>query len=186
MKNYLHTAPTSSKKLVRPRQWDKTNKVWKPSWDVIEFASYAYTAENIEVVTALLQDNLTPDLLSPAYLEGNETNPLYGHCVHASQAMMCLMDTTNLVPIRGQDVSGEYHWWLADTETGQIIDPTEGQFDALDYPAPHSTGKKTNWYTFKSTPKKQTLSLIKKMQPDAKLYWVSDPYGNYGTLETFM
>lgn len=70
---------------------------------------------------------LTDDLRKPKY-RGN-SNPLVGHCYVASEAIYHLVggQQSKLVPyfIRHE---GEPHWFLASRYTGQIVDPTAGQF----------------------------------------------------------
>jgi hypothetical protein len=43
--------------------------------------------------------------------------PFFGHCVSAKLVLLCLMDTRNLEPIRGEEAFGEFHWWLKDILT---------------------------------------------------------------------
>ena len=68
----------------------------------------------------------------------------------------------------------------------KIIDVTAGQYDAFDYSPPYINGKKTAWYTFKKTPKTQTLNLIQKVLPLSIRYITQSPHDNYQTLDAFM
>ena len=88
--------------------------------------------------------------------------------------------------MRGQDVTGEYHWWLRDNHNNQIIDITATQYDGRNFPPPYDNGKETPWYTFKGIPKKQTLDLIQKIQPTALRYSIANPFTNYNTLDDFL
>lgn len=185
MNNYLISTDTDKKKLARPLQWDKHTKNWKSKWDVIEFIPYQYTKENIDKVYSLVKNNLSNDLLTDKYKLVKD-NPMYGHCTHASQAIFWLVDTAYFIPMRGQDITGEYHWWLLDTHTNQIIDATSDQFNMFDYSPPYENGKKTPWHTWKQIPKKQTLDLIQKILQPCVRYNVADPYTDYATLEPFL
>lgn len=173
-------------KLVCPLQWNKNKHQWKPKWDVIEYIPYQYNSDNISLVSELIRTNLTSDLLASKYIEGNFRNALYGHCFHATQTMYYLMQTNLLVSMRGIDAVGEHHWWLMDKTTEIIIDVTGGQYDAFDYSPPYINGKKTAWYTFKKTPKIQTLNLIQKVLPLSIRYITQSPHDNYQTLDAFM
>ena len=49
---------------------------------------FEYTEENITHVMQLIRDNLTPDLLKQKHRDRNKRNPMYGHCKHASEALI--------------------------------------------------------------------------------------------------
>jgi len=82
---------------------------------------FDYIQENIEYVMKLIQQNLTPDLLASKFRQINQTNPMYGHCKHASQALILLMNTNRL-----QLMKNATHVWVQDED--QIYDVTEDQF----------------------------------------------------------
>jgi len=185
MQNYLIPCDNGTAKLVRPKTWDKITKDWKESCDVIEFIPYQYNQKNIDKVCSLVKTNLTNDMRSEKYKE-HKNNPMFGHCVHSSQAIFWLIDTAYFISMRGEDITGELHWWLLDTNTDKIIDATKEQFDMFDYEPPYDSGKKTTWHTWKGVPKKQTLDLIQKIQPNSKRYNTTEPSTNFGTLEAFL
>jgi hypothetical protein len=61
------------------------------------FNPYEYTEKNMCLVMGLVRKNLTPELLKGRkklmYPDDIKTNPCYGHCYHASQALFYLMNT---------------------------------------------------------------------------------------------
>lgn len=73
---------------------------------------------------------LSPDLLKSQYRAQNAGNPMFGHCYVASEALYHLLGgpTSGYVPRHGRDANGIVHWWLADKQTGDILDPTEAQY----------------------------------------------------------
>ena len=54
-----------------------------------------------------LEKCLTPDLLTPKYRKENESNPMYGHCYHTTQAMYYLLDTNTLDIMSAIDWRGD-------------------------------------------------------------------------------
>ena len=96
----------------------------------LTFNPYEYTEKNMCLVMGLVRKNLTPDLLKGRkklmYPEDMKTNPMYGHCYHASQALFYLMNTDELVAMSAEDYRGEKHWWLQNGE--RVYDVTEGQY----------------------------------------------------------
>ena len=82
---------------------------------------FDYTQRNIEYVMNLIRDNLTPDLLKSKFRKINESNPLYGHCKHASQALVLLIDTNCL-----RLTKNHCHVWVQDIE--KIYDVTADQY----------------------------------------------------------
>ena len=116
----------------------------------------------------LIQDNLTHDLLKGKkvlmYPNDVQTNRFYGHCYHASQALYYLMDTTELVPMSGEDYRGEKHWWLQDGE--KVYDCTAGQYLDIGETPPYNTGKKSVWYGWKQRPQQISLKLVKRVLKD--------------------
>jgi hypothetical protein len=82
---------------------------------------FDYTQKNIEYVIKLIRENLTPDLLASKFKKINETNSMYGHCKHASQALILLMNTNRL-----QLMKNSSHVWVQDED--KIYDVTSDQF----------------------------------------------------------
>ena len=91
-------------------------------WQIIKTMSLTYekvpySLSCLSQCLVKLEKCLTPDLLTPKYREENESNPMYGHCYHASQAMYYLLDTDTLDIMSAKDWRGDKHWWLRDRET---------------------------------------------------------------------
>jgi len=185
--NYLIPSDTKGQvKLICPYQWDKSKKQWKSKWDVIEYSPIAYTPQNINWLIKTIQDNLTIDMVAEKYLQGNLSNPLFGHCYHSTQTIFYLIDTDWLMPMRGLDAVGEYHWYLKDKTNQEIVDATVDQYSFFDYPPPYDNGKKTDWYSFKKAPIRKTLDLIQKIQSSSIRYTTQNPFDSYNTLTPFL
>ena len=77
-------------------------------------------------------ENLSPDLLSPTFARSAmaKTNPLFGHCYIASEALyhMAGGKKSGLRPCRLKMPDNQWHWWLVDSDQ-RIIDLTAGQFE---------------------------------------------------------
>ena len=71
------------------------------------------------------------------------------------------------------------HWYLMDKDTNAVIDATEGQYDAFDYPPPYDNAKKTDWYSFKKSPIRKTLDLMQKIQPSSIRYITQNPFDDF-------
>ncbi len=129
-----------------------------------------YTYGYVELLKQKIQDALTPDLLTKKYRKINETNPLYGHCYHATQAMYYLLDCDTLISYSGKDWRGEDHWWLTNSEDGYIIDVTADQYYSIGEKPPHDVGKPTKWYGWKGRVHKRTMVLMQKIQSDVAFF----------------
>lgn len=127
----------------------------------LRFHPFYYTQEITEGLMKVIQNQLSPDLLTKKYREENVTNPMYGHCYHSTQALFYLMDTDKLVPMSGTDYRNDTHWWLQDGET--IYDVTADQYYSVGQVPPYSTGKKTPWYGWKQRPHQRSLKLIMRV-----------------------
>ncbi len=125
------------------------------------FLPFYYTHEITESVMKVIQNQLSPDLLTKKYREENVTNPMYGHCYHSTQALFYLMNTDKLVPMSGIDYRNDTHWWLQDGET--IYDVTADQYYSVGKVPPYATGKKTAWYGWKQRPHQRSLNLMMKV-----------------------
>ena len=143
--------------------------------DILHYHKIPYTISMILECSRRLRECLTPDLLTKKYRVENETNPMYGHCYHATQAMYYLLDTDTLDPMSARDYRGDLHWWLRDRENGFVIDMTADQYYSVGKEPPHNKGKVSKWYGWKQRPHKRTMHLMMKMQQDAIMdSWVAD------------
>lgn len=96
---------------------------------------FDYTPQNVEYVMNLIRLNLSPDLLAERLVERNKTNPLYGHCKHASQALILLLNTDRLVLTSSANKS---HLWVQDEN--KIYDVTASQFHFMGLIPPYEGG----------------------------------------------
>jgi len=124
----------------------------------LTFEPYRYSEANMSLVMGLIRNNLTPDLLTPKYREENQSNPMYGHCYHSTQALFYLMDTDLLVPMCALDYREDYHWWLQNED--KIYDVTAEQYYSVGKLPPHHNGKKGKWYGWGQRPHQRSLDLI--------------------------
>lgn len=95
----------------------------------------------MQAYAAQIRAVLTPDLLKPCYRAGAATNPLYGHCYAASEALWLLSGgpESEWTPTSARDDAGVVHWWL--TRGEEVVDPTEGQYTSVGLQAPHARGR---------------------------------------------
>ena len=114
----------------------------------------------IESVIGLISSNLTPDLVTKKYREENASNPMFGHCYHASQALWYLMDTNVLEQRTAIDYHDCPHWWLVDTTTDKVYDITADQYYHVGQIPPYVDGKKKPWYGWKERPHQRSLNLM--------------------------
>jgi len=156
-------------------------------YDVLEYQRYAYTRSNVDALAKSIRHNLTDNLITkdirnryPAS-HPKWSQPYFGHCVPATFAMLYLLDTESLEPIRGVDSSGEGHWWLRDIFIGEKLDLTFDQFStASEREAVYGTGKPTCYYGYGQMPASRFLDLMQRVQPDAKR-WHTDDYDDTST-----
>ena len=122
----------------------------------------------IHNVMKLIQDNLTPDLLSgrKKVMYPDDVNKVkyYGHCYHASQALYYLMNTDQLKGYSAEDYRGEKHWWLQDGD--QVFDVTSDQYHSVGQKPPHDKGKVTKWYGWQERPQQISLNLMTSVLKD--------------------
>ncbi len=109
-------------------------------------------------LVSAIQNSLSDDLRKPKY-RGHE-NPLTGHCYVASEALYHLMGgrKSDWVPHNIKH-EGDQHWYLKNKSTGEIIDPTAGQFKT---PVPYHLGRGKGFLT--AEPSKRAAQLITKIQ----------------------
>jgi hypothetical protein len=197
MRNYLIKYDNHQAKLYKPLKWGKDG--WKSVYEIIEFPLFPYTPASVDLITSQMMPHLTNELVPHRYKTENLTNPLRGHCYHATQVLFYLLDTDHLYPFRGEEEyfplvldEGEdwrnYHWWLEDVKEGTRFDPTAGQFDLLPYTTDHAYqyGRARKWYSFQETPSSKTFKLIDKIVPSSRHYRTTyHPDETPPTLETF-
>lgn len=159
------------KSVVHRNKWrrDGEGPPYVYSRWVLEYDQYEYP-KNLDMVCDLIRTNLEPKFCPLRFREINKTNPLFGHCVHATQALYYFFADKNLTkmsaPCQGP---AEFHWWLQDGN--KIIDVTAGQYDHFDFDPPYEKGKvMTKWLGYYGRPHKKTLELMKKIQKNSQLY----------------
>lgn len=151
----------------------------------LRFHPFSYEPSVICVVSEIIAEKLTPDLLTKKYREENATNPMYGHCYHSTQALFYLMGTDKLVPMSGIDYRNDTHWWLQDGET--IHDVTADQYYSVGQVPPYATGKKTAWYGWKQRPHQRSLKLIMRVLDSMSIsYCYEIPKPQSGALTEFL
>jgi hypothetical protein len=130
----------------------------------------------------LIRSNLTDDLISEdirdKYPEDHFRwkSPLFGQCVPATFVLLYLMDTGTLEPIKGEDATGDGHWWLRDILTREKYDLTLDQFPTYgEVEDVYSTGKPRGYYGVGEMPASRFFDLIQIVQPDSKR-WITDDY----------
>lgn len=128
----------------------------------LRFIPFYYSEEGAESMMKIIRTQLTPNLLTKKYRKENETNPMYGHCYHSTQALFYLLDPHNLIPMSGIDYRGDTHWWLYD-DRGVIYDTTADQYYSVGQVPPYTVGKKTSWYGWKQRPHQRSLTLMMRV-----------------------
>ena len=134
----------------------------------LRFVPFYYSEEGAESMMKIIRTQLTPDLLTKKYRKENETNPMYGHCYHSTQALFYLLDPHDLIPMSGIDYRGDTHWWLYD-DRGVIYDTTSDQYYSVGQVPPYDVGKKTQWYGWKQRPHQRSLDLIMRVLDYCKI-----------------
>lgn len=124
---------------------------------------YSYTLKSDrEDLVAAATESLDNTLRKPQYR--SSPNPLTGHCYVASEALWHIMGghESGWVP---QNVKheGDQHWYLRHSQTGEILDPTAGQFKT---PVPYHQGRGRGFLT--KQPSKRAQELINRIQAKIK------------------
>jgi hypothetical protein len=162
-------------------------------YDVLEFELYPYTPNQMDKVSKLIRLNLTDDLISKDTKEKYPHDhirwkyPFFGQCITATFVLLYLMDTGNLEPMRGEDASGEGHWWLRDKLTREKYNLTLDQFPTYEeVEEVYETGKPRGYYGFDEMPASRFFDLIQKVQLNSKR-WVDTYYSETpSTLDEFL
>lgn len=119
--------------------------------------SYVLKSDREDLVAAATE-SLDNSLRKPQYR--SSPNPLTGHCYVASEALWHLMGghESGWVP---QNVKheGDQHWYLRHSKTGEILDPTAGQFRT---PVPYHQGRGRGFLT--KEPSKRAAELISRIK----------------------
>jgi hypothetical protein len=114
-----------------------------------------------ELVTAV-RSVLTRDLLQPKYARWHSnSNPLWGHCYAASEALWYLLgDQRDWTPhvARDEDVT---HWWLRHRHSGEILDPTAEQYTNHGVCPPYNEGRGCGFLT--PQPSKRAREIINRV-----------------------
>ena len=108
-----------------------------------------------------IKNNLTPDLLKKEYVDQNKTNPMFGHCYVATEALYHLLQNKDYKPHRAKDKNNIVHWWLQNIKTKEILDPTADQYYSLGEKPPYGNGKCGGFLT--KQPSKRAKKLIDRI-----------------------
>ncbi len=115
-----------------------------------------YNKKNLKLVSKLIKDNLTPDLLPKKWVGRNATNPSFGHCHTASSCLQKVFGTKELKLYRALDDEGIWHWWCMDKE-GLLIDLTDEQYFSVGRVPPYENGEKASTLGFEYRNRVRTL-----------------------------
>jgi hypothetical protein len=104
--------------------------------------------ETVDEIIPKIRAVLTPDLLRPKYRE-HVSNPMYGHCYVASEALYHLLGARSspFRPYHGKDDTGDVHWWLENTLTGHRYDITADQYYRVGKKPPYDAGRLGSFLT---------------------------------------
>ena len=99
-----------------------------------------FTPENVNTVVNTIQvicKGYSIRLIPEKY--HTPENPMRGHCIHASEALILLFPNTELQLYRAPCKHSDYHWWTQYNET--IIDATADQYYSQGLNPPYEQGK---------------------------------------------
>ena len=102
-----------------------------------------YNKSNLKIVSKLIIDNLTADLLPKKYREENKTNTTFGHCHTASACLQRIFSSKQLKLYRAIDSRDIWHWWCVDKD-GKRIDLTSEQYYGYGRGPPYDRGEKAS------------------------------------------
>ena len=106
-----------------------------------------YNETNLDLVSKVIINNLTPDLLPKKWVERNSSNPMFGHCHNASACLQKIFGSKNIKLYRALDEEDVWHWWEVDKE-GKLIDLTADQYYSMERTPPYETGEKSSMLGF--------------------------------------
>lgn len=109
----------------------------------------------------LLVLQLTDDLRRAPYK--GAPNFLTGHCYVASEALYHLLGSTEWVPCNIRH-EGSPHWYLKNKRTGEILDPTAGQFRTE---VPYNLGRGKGFLT--KSPSARAKELLRRLNLNSDL-----------------
>ena len=119
-----------------------------------------YNDKNLNLVTSVIKNNLTPDLLPKKWIERNGNNPMFGHC-HTSSACLQKVFGSKIIRLwRGLDDEGIWHWWAVDLNN-KLIDITSEQYTSQGRIPPYNVGMKASMLGFDY--RKRVLKLLDKV-----------------------
>ena len=101
----------------------------------------SYDKDNLDKISKIILENLTPDLVAKKFRERNSIEPLFGHCYAASATLYKIFGSKNVHLWHGRDDEDIWHWWCVDKD-GEIIDLTADQYYNTNRIPPYDNGKK--------------------------------------------
>jgi len=119
-----------------------------------------YSKENLNIISQLIKNSLTPDLLPKKWVERNSTNPMFGHCHTAAACLQKIFTTKYIKLYRALDDEGIWHWWAV-TVDGELIDLTSEQYTSQGRIPPYDLGQKASMLGFDY--RKRVLTLLDKV-----------------------
>lgn len=108
---------------------------------------------------------LTGDLLQSKYKWMHDpNNPTAGHCYHAAEALYHMLGgkKNGWVPMRVREPDGMTHWWLKNTKTEEIGDPTSDQYRLVGEEPPYADGRAGGFLT--RQPSKRAAEIIRRVK----------------------
>ena len=122
-----------------------------------------YNEQNLKIVSDVIINNLTPDLLPKKWVVRNSANPMFGHCHNASGCLYKIFGHENMHMYRALDTEGIWHWWVIDKEN-LLIDLTAEQYTSQGRNPPHAEGQKASMLGFEY--RKRVLRLYDRVMTE--------------------
>ena len=119
-----------------------------------------YNEQNLKLVSSVIRNNLTPDLLPKKWVQRNQSNPTFGHCHTASACLQKVFGSKMIRLWRGLDDEGIWHWWAVDLNN-KLIDITSEQYTSQGRIPPYNVGMKASMLGFDY--RKRVLKLLDKV-----------------------
>ena len=113
------------------------------------------------MVSTVILDNLTPDLLPKKWRKRNSVNLMFGHCHTASVCLQKVFGTENIKLYRAKDDNDIWHWWCVD-KNGELIDLTADQYYKMGRTPPYEQGEKASMLGWGY--KKRVEELLKRVE----------------------